>query len=106
MNGTSVNTRVITNLINAGAINLGYNRRTLIENLDNVLNYADIAKDSGMIEVEKPYVLEYDEYSKKDIMDNELKTIGFYLTEHPTSKYREESSISSLNIQTSSVDIV
>lgn len=44
MNGTSVNTRVITNLINAGAINLGYNRRTLIENLDNVLNYADIAK--------------------------------------------------------------
>ena len=98
MNGTSVNTRVITNLINAGAINLGYNRRTLIENLDNVLNYADIAKDSGMIEVEKPYILEYDEYSKKDIMDNELKTIGFYLTEHPTSKYREESSISSLNI--------
>ena len=51
-----------------------------------------------MIEVEKPYILEYDEYSKKDIMDNELKTIGFYLTEHPTSKYREESSISSLNI--------
>ena len=98
MSGTSVNTRVITNLINAGAINLGYNRRTLIENLDNVLNYADIAKDSGMIEVEKPYILEYDEYSKKDIMDNELKTIGFYLTEHPTSKYREESSISSLNI--------
>ena len=45
------------NLINAGAINFGYNRRTLIENLDNVLNYADIAKDSGMIEVEKPYII-------------------------------------------------
>ena len=98
MNGTSVNKRVITNLITAGAINLGYNRKTLIENLDNVLNYADIAKDSGMIEIEKPYILEYDEYSKSEIMDYELRTIGFYLTEHPTSRYREDTSINSLNI--------
>lgn len=98
VNGTSVNTRVITNLINAGAINLGYNRRTLIENLDSVLNYADIAKDAGMIEVEKPYIMEYDEFSKKEIMENEVKSIGFYLTEHPVSKYRENNRVSSLNI--------
>lgn len=98
VSGTSVNTRVITNLINAGAINLGYNRRTLIENLDSVLNYADIAKDVGMIEVEKPFILEYDDFSKKEIMENEVKTIGFYLTEHPISKYREDYKVSSLNI--------
>lgn len=98
VSGTSVNTRVITNLINAGAINLGYNRRTLIENLDSVLNYADIAKDAGMIEVEKPFILEYDDFSKKEIMENEVKTIGFYLTEHPISKYREDYKVSSLNI--------
>lgn len=98
VSGTSVNTRVITNLINAGAINLGYNRRTLIENLDSVLNYADIAKDAGMIEVEKPYIMEYDEFSKKEIMENEVKSIGFYLTEHPVSKYRENNRVSSLNI--------
>lgn len=98
MSNTSINKRVITNLINAGAINLGFNRRTLVENLDSVLNYAEIAKDSGMIEVEKPFIEEYEEYSKKEIMENELKTIGFYLTEHPTAKYRENNSISSLNI--------
>ncbi len=98
ISGTSVNTRVITNLINAGAINLGYNRRTLIENLDSVLNYADIAKDAGIIEVEKPFILEYDDFSKKEIMENEVKTIGFYLTEHPISKYREDYKVSSLNI--------
>ena len=56
MSNTSINKRVITNLINAGAINLGFNRRTLLENLDSVLNYAEIAKDSGMIEVEKPFI--------------------------------------------------
>ena len=98
MSGTSVNKRVIINLINAGAINFGYNRRTLIENLDNVLNYAEIAKDAGIIEIEKPYIDIYDEYTKKEITDLELKTIGFYLTEHPISKYRENNIITSLNI--------
>lgn len=98
MQGSSVNKRVITNLIYAGAINFGYNRKTLIENLDSILNYADVAKDCGMIKIEEPFIQEYPEYSKNDITLYELKTIGFYLTDHPTSKYRNQSSITSLNI--------
>ena len=37
-------------------------------------------------------------YTKKEITDLELKTIGFYLTEHPISKYREKTNASMLII--------
>ena len=97
--GSSVNRKVITNLIYAGAISFGYNKRTLIENLDNVINYAEIAKDAGMIEIEKPEITVYDEYAKSELIDLELKTIGFYLTEHPVSKYRENYFVNSMNIK-------
>lgn len=99
MSGTSVNQRVITNLISAGAISFGYNRKTLIQNIDNVINYADIAKDAGMIEIEKPEMEIYDEYSKEDIIKMELKTLGFYLSLHPASKYRELYNVTSMNVK-------
>ena len=98
MQGTGVNRKVITSLIESGSISFGYNKRTLIENLDNVINYADIAKDAGIIEVEKPYIEEIDEYSKNLLTEMEVRTIGFYLTEHPVSKYREMSDVNSSNI--------
>ena len=99
MEGTSVNQRVITNLISAGAISFGYNRKTLIQNIDNVINYADIAKDAGMIEIEKPEMEIYDEYSKEDVIKLELKTLGFYLSLHPASKYRKDYIVTSMNIK-------
>ena len=99
MYGTSVNRKVITNLIYAGVFNsFGYNKRTLIENLDTIVNYADIAKDAGMIEIEKPEIIIFDEYNKEDIINFELKTIGFYLTEHPVIKYRSDNVITSNDI--------
>ena len=98
MYGTSVNKKVITSLIHAGSISFGYNKRTLIENLDNVINYAEIAKDAGIIKIEKPYIEVMEEYSKEELTEMELKTFGFYLTEHPVSKYREGNSINSSNI--------
>ncbi len=99
MSSSSVNQRVITNLIYAGAISFGYNRRTLILNVDNVINYADIAKDAGMIEIEKPEIEVYDEFSKEEIIKMEFKTLGFYLSLHPSSKYREGYSITSMNFK-------
>jgi len=98
MQGTGVNRKVLTSLIESSSISFGYNKRTLIENLDNVINYADIAKDAGIIEVEKPYIEELEEYSKNLLTEMEVRTIGFYLTEHPVSKYREEYFVNSSNI--------
>lgn len=98
MYGTGVNKKVLTNLIYAGAISFGYNKKTLINNLDNIINYAEIAKDSGMIEIEKPEIIEEEEYSKSELIELELKTTGFYLSEHPLSKYRIDYAINSMNI--------
>ena len=98
MHGTGVNRKVLTSLIEAGSLNFGYNKRTLIENLDNVINYSDIAKDAGIIEVEKPYIENIEEYSKNILTNMEHKVFGFYLTEHPISKFREDYFVNSNNI--------
>lgn len=82
--------KTLSSLIYAGAISFGYNKRTLIENLDTILNYADIAKDGGIIENLEPEISTYEEYSKGQLVSLELKTIGFYLTNHPASKYRDD----------------
>ena len=50
MSNKGINKKTISNLIYARAINFGYNKNTLIQNLDTILNYADIGKDAGMIE--------------------------------------------------------
>lgn len=98
MYSTGINRKVITSLISAGALAIfGYNKRTLIENLDTIINYADIAKDAGMIEVEKPEIEVFPEYSKTELITMELKNIGFYLTEHPVSKYRLSNTITTIN---------
>jgi len=99
MYGTGVNKKVISNLIYAGAISFGYNKKTLIENLDNIINYAEIAKDAGMIEIEKPEIIIYPEYNKNELIEFELKTIGFYLTEHPISRYRKDYFVNSSNLK-------
>jgi len=98
MNKSGVNKRVLTNLINAGAFSFGYNKRSLNESLDNVLNYAEIASDMSLIEIEKPVIEEYPEYDKNELINLELKTMGFYLTEHPISKYRDSYIVTSMNI--------
>ncbi len=98
MYSTGINRKVIVSLINAGSISFGYNKKTLIENLDNVINYAEIAKDAGLIEIEKPEIERYEEYTKSELALLELKNIGFYLTDHPVSKYRENSNINTSNV--------
>ena len=85
--------KTISSLIYAGAISFGYNKKTLISNLDTFLNYADIAKDGGILKELEPEIILYDEYDKSELISLELKTISFYLTNHPASKYRDDSII-------------
>jgi len=85
-----VNRKVITSLIYAGCFsNFGYNKKTLVNNLDKIINYADIARDAGLIEVAIPIIEQEEEYEKNELIKKELDTFGFYLTEHPISKYRK-----------------
>ena len=90
MTSQSINKKVITSLILSGSFDtFGYNKRTLINNLDNILNYVELSKDAGLIEIEPPIIDEFSEYTKDELIKNELNTFGFYLTYHPVSKYKK-----------------
>lgn len=93
-----VNKKVIENLIYAGALEeFGFNRKTLIMNLDELINYSDI---SGGFDDEfnlKPEIKIYEEFSKRDILMEELNTFGFYLTNHPVTEYKNKAGLVQIN---------
>lgn len=97
MYSQSINRLVIESLILSGAFDLfGNNTKTLINNLDNILNYVDLVKDAGMIPIEVPILTPYDEYSNDELVKNEFNIFGFYLSNHPVTKYRKNININTL----------
>lgn len=86
--GKSVNVKVLENLILAGTFDkLGYNRKTLISNLEIIINYAEIG-DLLDDDVLKPELGVVPEFSKNEIMGFELQVFGFYLSNHPITEYK------------------
>ena len=84
-----INKKVLVNLIKAGCFNsFGINGKTLLNNLDNIINYAELAKDAGMIELSPPSLVPYEEYTKEELIDNQLTVFGFYLSSHPVNIYK------------------
>ncbi len=77
-------------LINAGALQeFGISTHTLIENLEEYLNYGSLRKDLGEYAL-KPSVKEYLEYDKNILREKELNSYGFYISNHPASKYTDK----------------
>lgn len=98
---SNINMNVYVSLIEAGCFDkLGYNRRTLKENLDVILNYAELSNDGSLIEILEPELEGYEEYEKNDIINLELGVFGFYLSEHPVVGYRDSSDINSRLLET------
>lgn len=96
---TSINKKVLISLIKAGCFeNLGYNENTLINNLDNIINYAEIIKDAGMIELTPPELIPYEDLTKEEKINNQQLVFGFYLSEHPVNIYRQQNDIETKNI--------
>lgn len=85
---------VIKNVILSGALDFfGHTRKTLIENIDEAINYAELC--SGLDEnlVVKPELKEYEEYTQEELTKQEEKLYGFYISNHPTNRYISENSI-------------
>lgn len=94
-----INKKVLINLIKAGCFNsFDINELTLINNLDNIINYADLSKDAGLIELSPPNLIEYPDYTKEEIIDNQLNVFGFYLSNHPVNIYKKASDLDTRNI--------
>ena len=84
-----VNSKTIENLIYAGAFDsFGYTKKTLIQNLDIIINYSEIGSyitDDTF----KPELEEFKEFSKRELMQKEEEIFGFYLTAHPVTEYKK-----------------
>ena len=78
-------------IINSGILDsFGYNRASLIESLDNLLNYSKLCRDLGYDYVLKPEIEEIEEYDRMALINKEKELYGFYLTNHPISFYKDK----------------
>ena len=84
-----VNKKVLTILILSGCFDSFNNRKTLIDNLDSIINYAELVKDLDSSLVDKPEFDIKEEYSKDELINMEYESFGFYLSMHPVQKYRD-----------------
>ena len=97
-------------IILSGALDIfGETRKTLIENLNEAINYAELCSDLDESLVIKPELKRYDEYLNSELTSQEESLYGFYISNHPTNMYISESSITTNKLERyfdKTVDIV
>ena len=88
--GKGVNKKTLEYLIDADCFrDFNSNHRSLYESIDAALDYASLCSDLDESLVMKPELAVVDEYSDGDLMSRELSCFGFYVTNHPASKYQD-----------------
>ena len=86
-----VNKDSIISMIYVGVFDsFNINRHTLIENIDTILNYADLVSDLDDSNIEIPNIIEYEEYTNSELMQFEYDCLGIYLNNHPVTEYRKK----------------
>ena len=86
----TINRRKLEYLIYAGTFDLfGFNHKTLIENIDYAINYAELVNDLDESLVNVPEMDIKEEYTKEELIKQEYNTFGFYLSYHPVQSKRK-----------------
>lgn len=67
----------------------GYNKKTLYDNIDNIINYAQLASGMTKDEVQEPHIIISKDYDEKDLRLIEKDTFGFYVSNHPSASYQD-----------------
>lgn len=89
--GKSINRKAIESLIDCGAFNsFNYNHNTLYSSIDSAINYASLSKDLDDSLIEKPIIKELDEFEDSVLLQKEIDVFGFYLSNHPVTRYKKE----------------
>lgn len=97
--GGKTNTKAIENLILSGALDsFGINRKTMIENLTFAIDYANLCSQIDESLVEKPEIIEKTEYTENELIKHEYELFGFYLKNHPVTKYKRDNMCTLKNI--------
>lgn len=93
-----INKKVIESLVFSSCFSdFSYNKKTIIENLDNLLTFAYIAKGLPEDMIEHPSIEVKEEYDNAFLMEKEKELFGFYLSYHPTTKYKDKYQVINLN---------
>ena len=88
--GKSVNKKTIEALIDADAFrDYDVNHKTLFNSIDSAMDYAMLCSDLDESLVMKPNYDREKEFSDIELMSRELTTFGYYVTNHPSSKYQD-----------------
>jgi DNA polymerase-3 subunit alpha len=97
--GKAVTSKTLESLIYAGVFDsFGYNKKTLINNLDLIINYGELIKDLDREFALEPEIVKYEEYENKELMEQELNVFGLYLTKNPITELKlKHSNIINLN---------
>ena len=111
-----VNKKVLEQLTKSGAMdNFGYSRKTLLENIENILEFKKRIEDkknalnhefSLFAELEEEAedehleIRQLPEFDTKTVLEYEYETLGFYVSAHPLDPYKEK--IKELNYNLSS----
>lgn len=66
---------------------MGETRNTLLASLKNVLIYAELVSGVGDALVSKPELIKTEELPLNELMQKEIELFGFYVSNHPASKY-------------------
>ena len=92
--GKSVNKKVVISLIECGVFDeFNINKKQMVENIDEVLNYVSLCKDLNTTLDNIPTFESIDDYDDKELINNEMKNYGFYLSHHPVTKYDRSNAI-------------
>ncbi len=98
----TVNRKVIISLIQAGCFDdFSYNHKTLIENIDEIINYGELIRYADENSTLKPDIQIVNEYSTNELMSQEIEIFGFYLSNHPVTdiklKYKNDIAIKDIS---------
>lgn len=89
--GKTVTSKTLESLIISGTFDrFGYNKKTLITNLDLIINYGELIKDLDRVYALEPEIVVVEEYTKKELMEKELEIFGFYLTNNPITDFKSK----------------
>lgn len=82
-----INEDIFKKLVKAGLFDtFMINRHTLIENMESIINYANLSDGTDIIK--KPVLIEVNEYDEVDLRNDELEAYGMLISNHPSSKYK------------------
>ena len=83
-----INKKILTLLIEAGIFDsLNVTRSTLLRNLDSLITYGELIQTLSSDLVQKPELIEVEEFDDNELIKKELDLYGFFINKHPCCKY-------------------